>query len=259
MTLPPLPKKPFNPTPVWVALVAALFYVVAVELDVGFAELAWGARDMVEFMSRFSSPDFSDLGRYARLMGETLAIGLWGTALAVVIGMLAAPFAARNLSPSPVVYRVTREVLNLVRAMPDLLLALIFVAAIGLGPLPGVLALGLHTGAFLGKFYAECLERVDRGTYEAVRASGANFLQVTVWAGWPSILQELVSYAIYVLDRNVRMAVVLGLVGAGGVGIALTTTLRLFEYNRASALILVVLATILAIDYLSAWLRAKVR
>ncbi|MDO8777801.1 MAG: ABC transporter permease subunit [Burkholderiaceae bacterium] len=142
-------------------------------------------------------------------------------------------------------------------AMPDLLLALIFVTALGLGPLPGALALGVHTAGFLGKFFAESLERVDKGVCEGVASTGANFAQMVMYAGWPSILREALGNVLYILDRNVRMASVLGLVGAGGIGLALHDTLRLFEYGQSAALILVILATILLIDYASAWLRKR--
>ncbi|MDP6515191.1 MAG: phosphonate ABC transporter, permease protein PhnE, partial [Alphaproteobacteria bacterium] len=166
-TLPPLPPKPANLFPVWSGLLIALFVVITRDLEITFEDLFWGLADMAEFLGRFDHPDFTELPRYLRLMGETLAMAAWGTALSLAIAVVAAPFAARNLSPSPIIYRIVREALNLLRAIPDLLLALIFVAALGLGPLAGTLALGLHTAGFLGKFFAECLERVDPGAYEA--------------------------------------------------------------------------------------------
>ena len=166
-------------------------------------------------------------------------------------------FAARNFTPHPSLYYISREFLNFTRALPDLLLALIFVAAIGLGPLAGALALGIHTAGFLGKFFAESLEQIDKGVCEGVAATGANFPQMVMYAGWPSILREALGYVLYIFDRNVRMAAVLGLVGAGGIGLALHDTLRLFNYDQAAALILIILLTILVIDYLSAWLRKK--
>jgi len=126
-----------------------------------------------------------------------------------------------------------------------------------MGPLPGALALGIHTAGFLGKFFSESLERVDGGVYEAVSATGASRLQVVMYAGWPSILREALGYTLYIFDRNVRMAAVLGLVGAGGIGLALHDTLRMFNYNESAALIIVILVTILIIDYLSTWLRGK--
>jgi phosphonate transport system permease protein len=252
-----LPKKPFNPTPVWISAWFALMWVIIFDLELSFESLLYGIQDIFEYLSRYSRPNFSDLSRYIALLWQTLATALWGTALAFVVAVLLAPLAARNLSPNAVIYRISREILNFMRAMPDLLLALIFVAALGLGPLPGALALGVHTAGFLGKFFAESLERVDGGVYEAVLATGATRLQVVMYAGWPSIQREALGYVLYIFDRNVRMASVLGLVGAGGIGLALHDTLRMFNYDQSAALILVILVTILIIDYLSTWLRGK--
>ena len=255
----PLPKKPFNLAPVWLSAWIAVLWLVVVDLDLSFETLAYGVEDMGEYFSRYGRPDFSDLSRYLGLMGQTIATALWGTAFALAAAFVLAPFAARNLTTGPAAYRVARELLNFMRAMPDLLLALIFVAALGLGPLPGALALGVHTAGFLGKFFAEGLERIDPGVIEAVLATGSRHGQVVMYAGWPSILREALGYTLYIMDRNVRMASVLGLVGAGGIGLALHDTLRLFEYGESAALILVILAALLVFDYLSTWLRGKLQ
>jgi len=252
-----LPPKPRSPVPVWVALTLALLWVIVHDLELSFETLAYGLADMGEYFSRYGKPDFSDLSRYLYLMGITLATALWGTVFALVVAFFLAPLAARNFAPNVVIYRIARELLNFMRAMPDLLLALIFVTALGLGPLPGALALGVHTAGFLGKFFAESLERVDQGVCEGVASTGANFAQMVMYAGWPSILREAMGNVLYILDRNVRMASVLGLVGAGGIGLALHDTLRLFEYGQSSALIMVILVTILLIDNASAWLRKR--
>ena len=255
--LPPLPPRPKNLFPLWLALLLASCFVMVRDLDISFETLLYGMSDISEYFSRYGSPDFTHLSRYLDLMWVTLATALWGSMIALVVSFMLAPFAAINLSPSPVAYRVARETLNFMRAMPDLLLALLFVAAMGLGPLPGALALGVHTAGFLGKFFAESLERVDRRAYEGVAASGASFSQVVMYAGWPSISREAVGYTLYIIDRNVRMAAVLGLVGAGGIGLALHDTLQMFNYGESAALIIVILVTILVIDYLSSWIRGR--
>lgn len=251
------PPKPF-PTgllsaPVWIALLV----IATSYLDISFQTLLYGGEDMAEYLSRYGTPDFSQLSTYLKLMLDTLATAFWGTIIAMLIGFLLAPLAAENLCPWPMAYRVTREVLNICRALPDLLLALIFVASFGLGPLPGALALGVHTAGFLGKFIAENFERIDEGTIDALKVCGASPGQVIVYAGWPSIMREVVGYCLYLMDRNVRMASVLGLVGAGGIGLALHETLRLFKYDQSAGLIIVILGTIVAVDFISSWLRAK--
>jgi len=251
------PKKPFNSLPVWFSLWIALLWLIVFDLDISLQMLLYGLDDMAEYFSRYAEPDFSDLPRYLHLMMQTIATALWGTLIALVFAFLLAPFAARNLTPNKVTYRLAREVLNFLRALPDLLLALIFVAALGLGPLPGALALGVHTAGFLGKFFAESLERVDKGVIEAIQATGASRSQVVMYAGWPSILREAIGYTLYIVDRNVRMASVLGLVGAGGIGLALHDTLRFFKYGESAALIVVILTVILAFDYFSTWMRGK--
>lgn len=253
----PPPKKPFNPAPIWFSLWLALLWLIVFDLDISFQTLLYGVEDMVEYFSRYTAPDFSELSRYLQLMAQTIAIALWGTLIAFVIAFMLAPFAARNMTPSRAIYQIVREILNFLRAMPDLLLALIFVAALGLGPLPGALALGLSTAGFLGKFFAENLERIDKGVIEAVQATGASRSQVVMYAGWPSILREVIGYTLYIMDRNIRMATVLGLVGAGGIGLALHETLRMFRYGESAALILVILSVILVCDYFSTWLRGK--
>jgi phosphonate transport system permease protein len=252
-----LPPKPRNLLPLWLGLALLLLWSIVWHLDISFETLAYGVEDMAEYFSRYGQPDFNHLSRYLALMGVTLATAFWGTVFALLVAFVLAPLAARNFAPNAVSYRLARETLNFLRAMPDLLLAMIFVATLGLGPMSGALALGVHTAGFLGKFFAESLERIDSGVYEGIAATGANFPQRVMYAGWPSILRESLGYTLYILDRNVRMASVLGMVGAGGIGLELIDTLHLFNYNQASTLILVILITILIIDYASAWLRKR--
>ncbi len=256
-SLPKLPPKPFNWLPIWLGLLLLIVVAAIVYLNLSFIDLLWGFSDLFEYLGRYTSPDFSEWIKYVGLMGQTVTIAFWGTVLAFVISVILTPFAAKNISPHPTIYRIVRELLNFLLALPDLVLALIFVAALGLGPLPGLLALGLHTSGFLSKFFSESMERVEPGIYEAVNATGANFLQLVMFAAWPSIIQEVIGYTLYIFDRNVRVATVLGLVGAGGIGIELSANLRFFEYSRSATLILVIIVTIVAIDYLSAWLRSK--
>lgn len=259
MAEPALPPRPRAWWPVWLSAAAAVLWLAAHDLELSFEALLYGFDDMAEYFGRYTAPDFSHLPRYASLMAQTLATALWGTILSVLIAVPLAPLAARTLTPHPAAYHAARGVLDLIRAMPDLLLALVFVAALGLGPLPGVLALGVHTAGFLGKFMAESMERVDAGVYEAIAATGAGRAQQVMYAAWPSILREATGYALFIFDRNVRMASVLGLVGAGGIGLALHDTLRLFDYGQSAALILVLLASIVAIDTASSWLRERLR
>ena len=214
--------------------------------------------DIGEYLSRYVRPDFSNWPSYLRLLWQTVSIAIWGTTLSFLISFASAPFAAGNFTPAPTLYRVVRHGQVFLRAMPDLLLALIFVSAVGLGPMPGIMALALHTSGFLGKFFAESLERVDKGSCEALRASGAGYLQVLFFAGWPAILREMIGHTLYIFDRNVRMAMVLGPVGAGGIGRTLPDNLRVFKYNQASAGTIFVLAPTIIIDAMATSLRRRV-
>ncbi|PKM13008.1 MAG: phosphonate ABC transporter, permease protein PhnE [Gammaproteobacteria bacterium HGW-Gammaproteobacteria-3] len=250
-----LPPKPLNLFPVWLSVALALLWLIIWDLGVDFKDLLYGIEDMAEYFSRYGTPNFSNISSYLYLMAQTLVTAFWGTTFAFIIAAVVSPYAARPLAPNAFAYRFARELLNFMRAMPDLLLALIFVSSLGLGPLPGVLALSIHTAGFLGKFFAENMERVPAGKYEALSAVGAGFTQKIVFAAWPSMLRESVGNVLYIFDRNVRMAAVLGLVGAGGIGLELHDALRLFKYNQASALIIIILLTIIVIDNLSSWLR----
>ena len=253
-----LPPAPRNWIPLWISLAIFLIGAMIWHLGLSFGTVLTGIDNIFEYLSRYLNPDFTDWQRYLLLMVQTLAIALWGTVLAFVTSFFLAPLAAHNLSPHPIIYRLIRELFNFMRAMPDLMLALIFVTAIGLGPTPGILALGVHTSGFLGKFFAESMERVPPGIYEGIRSTGANLPQVVILAAVPSILPEMAGYTLYIFDRNVRMASVLGLVGAGGIGLELHDNLRLFLYNESAALILVILGSIVAIDYLSSWIRGRI-
>jgi phosphonate transport system permease protein len=255
--LPPLPKKPLNLVPFWLFFLLIIIGIVIIHLNISFRSLFEDIGDIFEYLGRYTSPNFAEFRKYLLLMGQTLAIALWGTTLAFIISIISAPFAAQNISPHPVIYRTMREVLTFMLALPDLVLALVFVAALGLGPLPGVLSLGLHTSGFLTKFFSENIERVNPEIYEAINATGASFLQLVMFAAWPSVIQEVIGYTLYIFDRNVRVATILGLVGAGGIGLELNTNLRFFQYNQAAALIIIIIITIIAIDYLSALLRSK--
>ncbi len=252
-----LPPRPLSRLPLVMVGLVALFVLVAWDLELGADNLA----GLGDFLDRFADPDFGAWRLYLAGLGDTLSMALWGTTLALLLGMLLAPLAARNLTPHPLAYHVARMVANFLRALPDPLLALLLVAGLQVEArmLPGVLALALHTGGFLGKLLAEYLERVDPGVLEAVTSTGAGRLQVLMFAGWPSILRETAGQTLYILDRNVRMACVLGLVGAGGIGALLYEHLGFRDYPRAAAVILMIMATVVLVDLLSGWLRGRLR
>lgn len=193
-----------------------------------------------------------------RKMGETLEIGLWGTLIAVLLSLPLAYFCASNYAPNRLIYHGARALVSFFRTIPELVSALLLVLAFGFGPVAGILALGLHCTGFLGKFYAEDIENADRRPQEALLALGATRLRVLRLAVLPLVLPQYIAYTLYILDRNVRMAAVIGIVGAGGIGQELKGRYDLFQYSHVATILLVLFVTVLLLDSLSARIRARI-
>lgn len=190
-------------------------------------------------------------------MLETLEIALWGTLVAVLLSSPLAYLAARNYSPHRLVYIGARGVISLLRSVPELIVALFLVLAYGFGPIAGVLALGLHAAGFLGKFYAEDIENADKKPQEALEAIGAGKLR-TLWYGvMPQVIPQYIAYTLYILDRNVRMATVVGLVGAGGIGQELKGRFDMFQYDHVATILIAIFVVVFLLDQFSARLRAR--
>lgn len=186
---------------------------------------------------------------------QTIQMALAGTMLALCFAFPLAFLAAGNTSPNKGVYRVTRLIVNFMRTIPDLALALFFVAAVGLGPAAGTLALALHTMTVLTKLLSESIENIDDGVVEAVKATGANYFQTLSFAVLPQMLPDLISFTLYRFETNIRAASVLALIGAGGIGNLLNTSFKSFQYQEAAAIVLILIVLILAVDWCSARLR----
>ncbi len=227
-------------------------------IPIDLKELLAGLPRIWEFLKGMFPPDFSRISIYLKLMLETVGMGISGTFLAIVLGVPLGLLASRNVSHNPIIYNLAKEITNFLRAIPDIVFALIFVVAVGLGPFAGVLALGLNTAGFLGKFYAEAIENVDSKPVEAVEATGARFLQRIGHSIFPQVLPLFNSYNLYILDRNIRYSTIMGLVGAGGIGFELVMTSRMFEYRQMAAMLMIILATIMILDWLSAYVRKRV-
>jgi phosphonate transport system permease protein len=186
---------------------------------------------------------------------ETVQMALAGTFLALLVAFPVGFFAARNTTPHPAVYHASRVILNFLRTIPDLALGLLFVTAVGLGAFAGTLALFVHTTAVLGKLLSESVENIDEGVVEAIRATGAGYSQVLSFAVLPQVLPDLISFTLYRLETNIRAASVLGLIGAGGIGYLMNTSFRTFQYQEASAIVLVLIVLVMVVDYASSRLR----
>ncbi|MNT02387.1 Phosphate-import permease protein PhnE [compost metagenome] len=190
---------------------------------------------------------------------ETVQIAIWGTLLGVLGALPVSFLAARNLNVNPWLYRATRQTLNVIRSINELILALVFVAAVGLGPFPGVLALALHGVGMLGKFFAESIEEIDEGPLEALRSTGARPLQVIVFGVLPQVITAWIAVILYRFEVNLRSATVLGMVGAGGLGFELVSSLKLFKYQETATCIVVITVMVIVADMISNRLRAAIR
>lgn len=240
------------------ALLAGL-WLTAPLVEMDFVRLFGSLGRMVAFAGQmFVTPDWSYVPQLLAKMLETIEMTVLGTAIAIVVSLPLGLLAARNATPHPVVYRVTRDLLSLMRALPELVWALVFVSAVGLGPLPGVMALAFVTVGFMGKFFAESIEVVDHKAVEGVRAHGAGWLQVRLFAMLPQALPDFVGTVMYILDHNLRAAAILGLVGAGGIGYDLVMSMRLFQYDRLLLIALSIYLVVTALDRVSDRLRYRI-
>lgn len=189
-----------------------------------------------------------DLGDWLLLLFETLLIAYLGTLMGGIAAFLLCFLAASNLVASTAVRFCAKRVLEFMRTVPEVVFALLFVIAFGLGPMAGVLALALHSAGALGKLFAEVVENIDMKPVEGVRATGASWVQTVRYAVLPQVLPGFASYTLLRFEINVRGASVMGFVGAGGIGQALVTSIRQFYYTDVSAILLLIILTVVVID-----------
>ncbi|MCL1479202.1 MAG: phosphonate ABC transporter, permease protein PhnE [Marinobacter sp.] len=220
-----------------------------------FSTLADGIPAIMTLGGESLPPDFSNIADWVEPLIDTLAMSIAGTAIAVSFSVLLGFLAARNTTPHLLVFHVTRTLLNALRSVPELIMGIIFVAAVGFGALPGVLALGLHSIGMVGKFFAEAIEHVDEAPVEAARASGATSFQVLYHAVLPQVMPQFADVSIYRWEYNFRASTVMGMVGAGGIGFELMGSLRIMQYQEVSAILIVILVMVTLVDGLSGRLR----
>jgi phosphonate transport system permease protein len=235
------------------AVVATL--ASAWSIDFNLLTLLDGMDEVASLIERMLPPRLDDPGRIGMLAFETLLMAVLGTVLAAIASVPLAFMAARNTTPHPAVYAVARAFITLCRAMPDLLFAVLFVRALGIGVLPGILALALHSIGMLAKLFADAIEQTDAGPREAVRSTGVGYFREMLNAVVPQVVPSWIGTFIYRIDINLRMSVVLGFVGAGGIGFALQDALRGLIYPRALGIVLVILVIIAAMELIAIWVR----
>jgi phosphonate transport system permease protein len=225
-----------------------------------FPRIISGVPHAADYIQGMWPPDLSILTDLWRPLLETIQIAVVGTALAATISIPASFLSARNTTPNLMVYLLVRGIVNTLRAIPTLLWAILFVAMVGLGPLAGVFAITCHSVGALGKYMSEGLESVGPSieeVLESMRTEGANELQVMWYGLFPAVLPLFSSYILYYLEGNIREAAVLGLVGAGGIGLMLTQTIRMFKRHETLTVVLVILGVVLLADVMSRQIRKR--
>lgn len=257
------PKTPYRAGS-WTAIIAVLVILHLIAFgatDFRPEALVTGAKGMANFVSEAFPPDLSSEVLRAGFDGAmtTLWIGLLGTTVSVPLALLLAVLGARTTTPNGVVYQAARGILSFFRAVPDIVFALIFVTAVGLGPFAGVLALICHNTGVMGKLWSEAMEDIDPGPEQALRTAGASRWQVVSNATIPVVLPQLIGLLLYRFDVNVRSSLVLGLVGAGGIGLLINKSIKTFQFDEMMTYLLIILVVIVAVDLASAWIRKRLQ
>lgn len=229
------------------------FYVVQARPQ----DLITGFHGMVDIVRRSMPPDFSDFDTVLWPTLETIDIAIFGTLMGLILSLPLAVLAAANVTPSRLFYYLSRGIIGFTRAVPDLVWALLFVTAVGLGPFPGGLALAVHSIGMMGRLFAETIEHMDMAPIDALSLTGARRIQVFTHGVLPSVLPSLLGISLYRLDENIRSSLVLGFVGAGGLGFQLLTAMNLFQYQQVSVLLIVTFVIVLAAERLSAVARER--
>ena len=217
-----------------------------------------GLPHMKDFIGRMFPPDWSIFDRVLTDTLLTIQLAWISTLIASILSVPVGFMAASNIIENGLIRRATIFVLNADRAIDALILALFFVSAVGLGPFPGTLALAIHSVGMLGKLFADAIDAIDHGPVEALQSAGASKLAVIRWAVWPQVAPHFISYFLFRFELNIRAAVVLGLVGAGGIGFLLQQYMRLFQYQKVCTVLLVILTLVMAVDFVSSRLRKAV-
>lgn len=224
--------------------------------DIRPLDLLRDSGNMAAYAAGFFPPDFTDWRVYAQEMVVTLQIAVWGTALAVLCSVPLGLLSASNIVPAWV-YQPVRRLMDAFRAINEMVFAMLFVVAVGLGPFAGVLALWVHTTGTLSKLFSEAVEAVDPQPVEGIRSTGASALHEVIYGVIPQVLPLWISYTLYRFEANVRSASVVGMVGAGGIGVILWEIIRAFQYGQTAAVLLIIIVTVSAIDLVSSQIRKR--
>ncbi len=250
-----------NPTLRWLVRFLVLAYLVAAvaTIDVNWPRVAQGVERSGRLLGDFLQPDFTSRWRDISIgILESLTMTVVATVAGVLLAIPVSVGAARNLAPLPV-YLVSRAYIAVSRTFPEVIVAIVFVVMMGFGPFAGLLTLTFASVGFIAKLLAEDVEDIDEGQLEAMRATGASWWQVIAYAVVPQVMPRFVGLSVYRLDINFRESTILGIVGAGGIGATLTTAMSRYDFDSAGAILIIVIAIVLALEYLSGAVRKAVQ
>lgn len=242
-----------------IGIVIAIIYLWAIRgTETSISNFAKGIPNMVDFVKRMFPPDLSNIGKFLLKAIETLQMAIVGSTIGALIAFPLSFLAARNIMPRKMVYQAIRTLFDIFRGINEIVWGLIYVSMVGLGPFPGVLALATHVCGALGRYFSESIETADPELVNAITATGANKIQVIARGIVPQIKPLFINYSLYYLENNFRAATVLGLVGAGGIGMELITSMRLFKSREVLTILIIMVGTVMLIDRLSAAIRKRV-
>jgi phosphonate transport system permease protein len=256
----PAKPRPSIVVPIGLVVFAALTWASASErfgigLDIGelIADITRGAG----ILGELANPNWAFLPRTADPMIETFQMAVLASVIGCAVALPIAFLASRVTAPNLPAFLADRTILSVVRAIPDILYALVFVAAVGIGPLAGIAALVFFNIGVVAKLLSETVDGVDPGPIEAARAAGGNRLQTVRWSVLPQVLPNYIAYSLYTFELNIRASTVIGIVGAGGIGYLLQTQYRFFAWSNVSVIIIELFVFVFLIETLSIWLRRR--
>ena len=256
----PSKPRPSLAIPVGIVAFGAITWWAASKefgIDFSFGEIVSGFSRGAGTLLEFWPPEMAFLPETVRPMVETFQMAVIASAIGCSLALPIAFLASRVTTPNLVTYVADRIVMNVIRSLPDVLFALIFVIVLGIGPLPGILALTIFNIGVVVKLMSETIDGVDRGPMEAAQATGANRVQSTVTSVLPQVLPNYVAYSLYVFELNIRASAVLGLVGAGGIGRVLEAQRKFFQYDRVMVVLLELFVLVVIIETISVRLRRR--
>lgn len=257
----PAPPRFERPNPVSFTLTVAVAAFVIWSLTAAgpnLEQLARGLPNIGNILSRMFPPDLERIDRILWSLFQTFQMAVAGCAIGLILSVPLGILAADKLSPHPAVCNAARSLIAVFRTVPDLVWALIFVIAVGLGSPAGVLAIAIDVMGFAGRFFAEAMEETDKGPREALTAIGASRTGMIFSAVLPAAAPSMIATSLYCLEKATRASVVLGLVGAGGIGVELKVAFDLFAYQTAATIILVILLLVITVEQLGGWLRRRI-